>query len=291
MRLPQVACAIVVSLLTLPAVAATPQASCSFTTFDAPSGYTLSQVNGIDDNGMVVGQLQNKSTGAMVAFERTAAGKFTVYTAPNSAMNWFYGRSSGVNAGTYQDKAMPPKMHGMAVDSNNNFVAVNYPKATYTWLNGINAGGTVVGSYMSGTSHKAFRLQSGSNKSIARTGAASTIALALNDSGTIIGYYSDSTGFNHGFTWQNNAFQKIVDYPGAKYGTQLTGINKAGVIVGNYLSGDHAFGIFYKNGAFSKVVYSGAKSASIGGINNSGVIAGQVFFTLANMPGYTAVCK
>jgi hypothetical protein len=38
-------------------------------------------------------------------------------------------------------------------------------------------------------------------------------------------------------------------------------------------------------------VYAGAKAASVGGINNNGVIAGQLFYTLKNQPGYTAVCQ
>src|SRR5437899_12758411 len=91
MRLPRAAFA---SLLFLSAASyAANQASCTFTTFSAPAGYSLAQVNGVSDDGTVVGQLEHHNSGAFVAFSRSAAGKFTLFAPPNSAFTWFNRRN------------------------------------------------------------------------------------------------------------------------------------------------------------------------------------------------------
>ncbi len=88
-------------------------ASCNFNTFSAPSGYTLSEVNGVSDDGTVVGQLVDNKTLESVAFTYSASGVFTEYTAPKSSATWMYGRNgSGINAGSYQDSAYPGHVHG-----------------------------------------------------------------------------------------------------------------------------------------------------------------------------------
>jgi probable HAF family extracellular repeat protein len=266
--------------------ASQPKASCTFAPFSAPSGYTLSMVNGIDDSGTVVGELQD-SNSQWVAFSRDASGTFMIFNAPNSGMTWFSHRSGGVNVGSYRDNAMPPAMHGLA-QQGSDFTTLNYPKATHTWVAGINKSGTVVGNYLKGTTSKGFQLANGKYTAIAHSGAVSTVPEAISDNGTVVGYYTDSQ--THGFLWKSGAFT-VVDHPKSVYGTELTDVNTSGVIVGNYMSADRTWGFIYQNNTFYSVVYTGAKSASVGGINNSGVIAGQLFYTLKNQPGYTAVCK
>jgi hypothetical protein len=288
MRPSPTALAIALLLAAIPfAHAIIPNASCTFTTFNAPNGFTIDGVGGIDDNGNVVGQLQDKKTGDVVGFNRSSNGTYTTYSAPNSYMTGFNHRvDSGVVVGTYQDNTKL-HMHGFAL-SGGNMVAVNYPKAVQTWLYGMNSSGTVVGSYTTGVYAKGFRLANGTYKQIVYPNALNTVLESINDGGFIVGYYMDATMF-HGITWQNGTFHK-VDFPNARYGTVLNDVNKSGVIVGNY-SADFAYGFFYNNGAFTKIVYSGAKAASVGGINNNGVISGQLFFTSSNQPGFTAVCK
>ena len=71
-----------VALLVTPFLAhAATQASCTFETFAAPSGYTLSQVQGINDEGTVVGQVVNNTSMKFVAFTRSGSGVITLYQA------------------------------------------------------------------------------------------------------------------------------------------------------------------------------------------------------------------
>jgi hypothetical protein len=82
-----------------------------------------------------------------------------------------------------------------------------------------------------------------------------------------------------------------VNFPNAKYGTVLTGVNNSGDIVGNHLAGDNDYGFIYENGVFKNIVYPEAKFTMAGGINNNGVISGQIYLTSTSFLGYTAVCK
>ena len=116
-----------------------------------------------------------------------------------------------------------------------------------------------------------------------------TFAQAISDNGVVAGSYFD--GFvSHGFIWQNGKFT-VIDYPRAKYGTALVGVNNSGLIVGNHFSGDFSFGFVYENSTFKNITYPGAKYASVGGINNNGLISGQIFFSGTHIVGFTAVCK
>jgi hypothetical protein len=270
--------------------AAAQTASCTFNTFSAPKGYSLSVVNGVADDGTVVGQLLDNASLLTVGFTYSSEGVFTKYAAPKSLNTWLYGANpSGLNAGTYQASAFPAGMHGFLLHGSQ-FTAVNYPKAANTWLFDVNQLGAAVGSFSaSQTLTKGFLLANGHYSTIAYPNAQITYAQAINDKGVVAGSYivgSVSTGF----TWQDGKFT-LISYPKAKYGTALVGVNNSGVVAGNHFSGDFGYGFIYENGAFKNVVYSGAKYTTAGGINNNGLVSGQIFFTQTDSLGYTAICK
>ena len=265
------------------------QATCTFNTFSAPQGYALVEVNDITDDGTVVGQVEDLNSGAFVAYSRSAVGVFTIFDAPNSIFTWFSSRNlAGVNVGSYLDNGRVQHVHGFA-QSGKGFVQVDYPKATHSWLYGINTAGIVAGSFSKGTVVKGFILNNGKYTTIAFQGAQATNPQAINDSNVVVGEYSDGT-LDHGFIWKKGSFT-TVDFPKSRFGTVLSDVNNAGVIVGNRLSSDRAFGFIYQNNTFASIVYTGAKNATVGGINNNGVISGQLYFTGSQKQGYTAVCK
>ncbi|MFY9644365.1 MAG: hypothetical protein WAK29_04255 [Terriglobales bacterium] len=290
MTLPRFAIAIALALV-LPAAVlnASQTASCNFTTFSAPADYTLNQVSGIADDGTVVGQLIDNDTGETQAFARSSNGAFTRFQAPNSLNTWFYGGNSSVNAGTFQIIAYPQGVHGFFLQAGK-FTEVNYPGATNTWLYDINQTGTAVGSYsVSPSVTKGFVLAGGKYTSIAYPKSAATYAQAISDSGVVAGSYADGW-VTHGFLWQNGTFTP-VNHPNARWGSALLGVNNSGTAVGNYFAGDFAYGFVYKNGTFENIVYSGAQFTNAGGINNNGVISGQILDADGNTLGFTATCK
>jgi hypothetical protein len=266
-------------------------ATCTFETFTAPSGYTFSQVQGVSDDGTVVGQLVDSKTLKSVGFMRSPSGVFTEYAAPNSSVTWMNGRSgSGANAGYYQDAKTPQNIHGFMLQGSK-LVLVNYPKAANTFLFDVNQLGDAVGSFSAGPIvTKGFLLANGTYTTIAYPSAQATYPVAISDSGAIVGSYA--TTVLNGFLWQNGTFITI-NHKNAKYGTALTGVNKSGVIVGNRFSADRGFGFLYENGTFKNIVYPGANYTLGGGINNNGLISGQIVLNVAGTDtvGYTAVCK
>ncbi len=291
MSFPRFVSAITVTLLLqCGAMHAATTASCTFNTFSTPSGYTLAEVDGVSDDGTVVGQLLNNSTLQSEAFHRSASGVITKYAAPQSSNTWLYGRNGvGVNAGYYQASAYPGHLHGFMLQGST-VTAVNHPNAANTWLFDVNLLGASVGSFSASASViKGFRLVNGTYTTIAYPNALTTYAVAINDGGEIVGYYASSIVSN-GFVWKNGTFT-TVNYPNSAYGTALLGVNNSGVIVGNRLSADQAHGFIYENGTFKNIVYSGGKFTMAGGINNNGLISGEIYFVGGSSLGYTAVCK
>ncbi len=59
-------------------------------------------------------------------------------------------------------------------------------------------------------------------------------ATGINATGDIAGWFTDSAGYDHGFVLSGGVFT-TVDYPGGT-NTQIMGINKAGKLVGTYVS-------------------------------------------------------
>ncbi|MGO9520418.1 MAG: hypothetical protein ACLPND_25555, partial [Candidatus Korobacteraceae bacterium] len=105
-------------------------------------------------------------------------------------------------------------------------------------------------------------------------GAYLTSPTAVNDSGSVVGYYLDSQyGNYHGFLYSGGVYTTIDDPEGTTF---PEGINNSGVISGLYeccQTQNHGF--TYENGVFTTVDYPGASGAtSAEGINNSNEITG-----------------
>ena len=144
----------------------------------------------------------------------------------------------------------------------------------------INQLGATVGSFSASASvTKGFMRVNSDYTTIAYPKAQTTYAQAINDNGAVVGAYSSSS-FSNGFLWQDGTFTTI-NYPNSKYGTALAGVNNSGVIVGNHFSAENSFGFLYENGVFENIVYTGAKYTATGGINNNGLISGQIYLRAA----------
>jgi hypothetical protein len=97
-------------------------------------------------------------------------------------------------------------------------------------------------------------------------------AYAINDAGSVVGYYTEAgTGFYIPFLY-NGGFTVI----GSK--AQAIGINNANEVVGYYFDGK-PHGFLYKNGVRTTIDYPliGSRGTVAQGINDSGQIAGIYF--------------
>src|SRR5580692_8075405 len=94
-----------------------------------------------------------------------------------------------------------------------------------------------------------------------------TTANGINDSGQIVGIYTDSSSTAHGFLYSNETFTTLDDPLGIN-GTTPIGINAAGEIVGSYLdASDVTHGFLYSNGTYTPLDYPGATGTVATGIN------------------------
>ena len=109
--------------------------------------------------------------------------------------------------------------------------------------------------------------------SIDFSGATSTGASGINDTGQIVGSYSDGTGA-HGF-FRDGGSLSPIDCPLGSPGTTVaSGINNSGQIVGNYVDGAHNDHGFLLTGNRFKSVFSGEFDRAYG-INDAGQIVGM----------------
>ena len=80
------------------------------------------------------------------------------------------------------------------------FSTIDFPNATFTFTNGINDHGKIVGDYQdtAGKTH-GYLLSSGTFSTIDCPGAVSTMATGVNNNGQILGECYDAAGKVHGF--------------------------------------------------------------------------------------------
>ncbi len=105
-------------------------------------------------------------------------------------------------------------------------------------------------------------------------GAIQTRGWAINDWGTVLGDYTDSSGNQHGSSRTADGKFIMIDVPGRT--TQVLGINNFGVLVGSYVD-SNGLGHGCKrtqNGTVTTIDYPGALESGVSDINDFGDIIG-----------------
>jgi hypothetical protein len=159
------------------------------------------------------------------------------------------------------------------------YASLKFPGAPLTTASGINNSNMIVGYYYDSQYFvHGFIYRSGTYTAVNFPGATMTEVLGVNDNSDIVGMYQLPGTLNfHGFLRRNGAFIKIND-PSAQIGTIAYGINNAGMIVGTF---DNEQGFVFQNGAYHTLnapqLSGEPHQTQLNGINNLGVIVGQVF--------------
>jgi len=102
----------------------------------------------------------------------------------------------------------------------------------------------------------------------------------INNSGTVVGYYKEYVGGNHGFKRFNNGTTHTLDFPGEVRGTtKPAGINDLGAVVGTYRdTNGHLHGFIFHNGQWATLDYPQASDTVPVGITNGGQVIGNAYF-------------
>lgn len=139
-------------------------------------------------------------------------------------------------------------------------------------VTGINNAGQISGYGGAGEVQKGFVLDiSGIVTTIFQPSSNSTQSFGLNDSGQVVGTFSDVLG-RHAFV-SNGAALTPINVPNSA-ATSANGVNAAEQIVGDFTGSGVTQGFVYSSGAFATVYFAGSTGTQAFGINSGGQIVG-----------------
>ena len=212
-------------------------------------GSAQTQLTGLNDNGTKVGFFSTMNNASQMNdnfgfWQRN--GKYHVADFPtNDAASPPVDQLLGVNdgdiaVGFWTDAA--GNNHGYEYDINNGrYAAVTDPSAPSASLTAaaINNDGAIAGFYVNQDGVTDGFIKTGHRfTDLAVPGAASTMALGVNDHDEVVGSYTVGSGSNavmHGFTWTPGGGFTTVDDPHGMGTTTINGVNDAGDLVGFYV--------------------------------------------------------
>jgi len=227
----------------------------TITTFDPPNSSSGAQ--SINDSGTVAGGFVD-GNGAH-GYLRAPDGTFAIFDPTGSGAQIdivipYQINAGGALTGTYID--ISGVRHGFLRDQSGSMAILDAPGAGTdadqgTDLLGMNAGGTIAGGIsvgtvngVVGTSHSLVLATDGTYTIFdpPQSGAHSSLAEAINDSGAVVGTYRDGNLVRHGYLRQaDGAFVSFDDPQAAQLplsttdlGTNPRGINANGAVVGFY---------------------------------------------------------
>ena len=157
-----------------------------------PFGSFGTGIMGINDAGLVVGDFANGAINQGYIYDN---GVYTTFS-PFSDTHLNDINNNGQIVGDYARSTA-----SFIYDpSNNSLTTLVYPGADQTLAFGINDLGVVSGRYHDSSGYHGFTFEDLQFSSIDHPNApGNTFVNKINDSGQIVGYYIDATGFSHGF--------------------------------------------------------------------------------------------
>jgi probable HAF family extracellular repeat protein len=298
MRKSMISAAITATAGILLAPASSDAGAYTFAQIDVPFiGASDTIVFGINDRGEVVGSYRDAAF-QLHGFFRDADANFTPINVPflNASNTAAYGlNNQGQIVGSYNTGAFQ-NLHGfLAQQGQFNPIDVPFSGSSNTEAFGINGQGDIVGGYFlssvgSGAEH-GFLATSGGFTTLEFPSAGITEANGVNNTGQIVGDFSDADFNQHGFIFKDGGYHAIDD-PSATNGTAAIGVNDLGQIVGDYFAGEFGgsvHGFLLDAGGFDTidVPFAGGLNTVIRGINNQGDIVG-LFSDLNGNHGFIA---
>jgi probable HAF family extracellular repeat protein len=182
-------------------------------------------------------------TGRISGFFLNKNGKLSVLNFPGANLTEAIGiNDDGQVVGDYRETS--GRFHGFLWDDGNfRTLDVPFPDAVLSSPAGINNVGQIVGFYFdndvtgsfpNGRAH-GFLYDNGIFTSFDFPGATATLPADINDHGQIVGIYADNDMVAHSFLLDRGKFTEFDVSFSSVVGTQVSGINNRGQIVGRYL--------------------------------------------------------
>ena len=255
---------------------------------------TSTGVNGINDAGYITGVVGN-ADGSSSGFLRDPGGSYTLFTVPGGNGFDTYGRSidnSNVITGYSTDNTGALMSDTQFRRDPNGALTILTNPVSGDPLHGVaggrNASGQSVGDYFftsSGLSYRHGYVLDGASFtdiSVEAPNTDKTVARAITDSGTIVGWEANRvTGFTRGYIDIGGVFTFVIDPNASNAGTTyLEDVNNHGLASGEWADAAgilHPFLYTIATGKFQELAPPTADSYFVFGINNLGqaVLAGQ----------------
>ena len=105
----------------------------------------------------------------------------------------------------------------------------------------------------------------------------STEAVAINNSGEVVGTYTDGDG-SHIFTYSSSGgtYAKRLSGTGAEASRPARSVSTiSGEVIGNYWSGGVEYGFLDQDGTITTLSYAGATATQVVGIDDAGEVVGD----------------
>jgi probable HAF family extracellular repeat protein len=233
-------------------------------------------VLGINDSDQSVGQYYDSSSNSH-GFFRDTDGTITEIVPPGAVQTACLGiTDAGVITGWYINSA--GQDYGFT-ETNGVFTTSDFAEnaqmnksgAFVSYYVGPNAAGTGVQDYgLLVTPHTMKSLST-----VTVPNAQSTNIIDVNNSGVMVGWYTNAKGVTHGLQLSGTKAKNIDDPKGEAGTTNCYGINSSSTVVGFYTTTTlPEQGFKYSGGTFTDVGPAGAMFSEAININDSGVIAG-----------------
>jgi uncharacterized membrane protein len=232
---------------------------------------------GINNAGDIVGDYTvdgNETHGFLLS-----GGYYTTIDYPGATFTFLFGINDvGQIVGSAAGRSGELKRGFVYEIATQTFTDFAFPGAERTQAYGLNNAGDVVGSYE--VLHqqlvpRGFVFSGGTYSSLNVPASGSTELTGINDDGEIVGFATFDRGLVvESAVYFDGEFTKIGLPASVVY---ANGINGSGAVVGHFISSDgEAVGFVFENGAITRLKYPPGYPASPSGVNNFGLVVGQV---------------
>jgi hypothetical protein len=230
-----------------------------FTTLDNPADPTFNQPFGINDSGVIAGEVGVGGAGHL------AQGYLLLPP---------YGQ------GQYASENVPGSVQTQVTGLNNKGTTVGFFSNTNavpdTDIGFFNTGG-VNGKFYQVVDPNTPNLPVQVNE-----------LFGVNDKNVAVGSYRDANGAFHGYTFNTLTwtFSADINVPFAST-TVVRAINDAGVVAGTDMVGGVTSGFIDNRGVFTNVMFPDSTITEIAGLNDKGLAVGAYFDQVNNVHGFT----
>ena len=270
----------------------------NFTTVGDAADPTFNQLLGVNDFGVIAGYFGSGSpaathpnkgftvnpySGTTFSNENFVGSQQTQVTAINDWGNTvgFYALPTGANYGFLDEGGVASSVSDPLTSS----------KPPVNQLLGLNNNGQAAGFYNDSKNNSHAYIWDRVTRAftaINPPGATSSTATAINDHGTVAGFFTEANGNVVSFIKQGSAW-KTISVPGSTT-TEIFGLNDEGAAVGMYV-GHHkqTYGFIYSGGTLKTISDpNGVGSTVVNGLNNNGQIVGFYTDSKGNTDGFVA---